>query len=168
VNDRAAIFDNLPVSLPRGSHPFPSRTRKLSLVGPMVLHAQVCGRLGDRRHYFREKPTLAVGFSALQPGSQGSSQFGDTKSYLPDLLRRHLQRCSRGCSLTLARAHPTEKAFHASSSPPHRVPHQQAVRDTLVSTRNEARGFRIHVFVELIESAGAWVRTRPFADAVLQ
>src|ERR1700760_1525909 len=57
VNDRAAMFDNLPVSLPRGSHPFPSRTRKLSLVGPMVLHAQVCGRLGDRRHYFKAKPT---------------------------------------------------------------------------------------------------------------
>jgi hypothetical protein len=31
-------------------HPFPSRTRKLSLAGPMVLHGQPCGRLGDRRH----------------------------------------------------------------------------------------------------------------------
>ena len=40
----------LPVSIPRESHPFPSRTRKLSLVGPMVLHAKVCGRLGNRRH----------------------------------------------------------------------------------------------------------------------
>ena len=30
-------------------HPFPSRTRKLSLAGPMVLHGQLCGRLGDRR-----------------------------------------------------------------------------------------------------------------------
>jgi hypothetical protein len=27
-----------PVIIPRGSHPFPSRTRKLSLAGPMVLH----------------------------------------------------------------------------------------------------------------------------------
>ena len=31
-------------------HPFPSRTRKLSLAGPMVLHGRLCGRLGDRRH----------------------------------------------------------------------------------------------------------------------
>ena len=31
-------------------HPFPSRTRKLSLAGPMVLHGRPCGRLGDRRH----------------------------------------------------------------------------------------------------------------------
>jgi hypothetical protein len=30
-------------------HPFPSRTRKLSLAGPMVLHGRPCGRLGDRR-----------------------------------------------------------------------------------------------------------------------
>ena len=30
-------------------HPFPSRTRKLSLAGPMVLHGRLCGRLGDRR-----------------------------------------------------------------------------------------------------------------------
>jgi hypothetical protein len=26
------------VIIPRGSHPFPSRTRKLSLAGPMILH----------------------------------------------------------------------------------------------------------------------------------
>src|SRR5277367_3678145 len=57
---RERDFDNLPVSLPRGSHPFPSRTRKLSLVGPMVLHAEVCGRLGDRRHK-SGKPTLRSG-----------------------------------------------------------------------------------------------------------
>src|SRR5207237_10081322 len=36
------------VTLARGTHPFPSRTRKLSLSAPMVLHAQVCGRVGSR------------------------------------------------------------------------------------------------------------------------
>ena len=36
-------------------HPFPSRTRKLSLAGPMVLHGEPCGRLGDRRQYSRAK-----------------------------------------------------------------------------------------------------------------
>ena len=35
------------VILAWGSHPFPSRTRKLSLTAPMVLHARVCGRVGS-------------------------------------------------------------------------------------------------------------------------
>ena len=34
------------------SHPFPSRTRKLSLSAPMVLHGQLCGRVGRRRNLF--------------------------------------------------------------------------------------------------------------------
>src|SRR5690606_34873665 len=33
----------------RGSHPFPSRTRKLSPSSPMVLHGKPCGRVGRRR-----------------------------------------------------------------------------------------------------------------------
>src|SRR6266850_7838079 len=37
------------VTVPRGSHPFPSRTRKLSLSGPMVLRGRLRGRLGRRR-----------------------------------------------------------------------------------------------------------------------
>ena len=37
------------VAIPRGSHPFPSRTRKLSLAGPMILHGQLCGNVGRRR-----------------------------------------------------------------------------------------------------------------------
>ena len=40
----------LSVILPRGIHPFPSRTRKLSPAGPIVLHAKVCGRVGRCRH----------------------------------------------------------------------------------------------------------------------
>jgi hypothetical protein len=40
----------LSVILPRGFHPFPSRTRKLSPAGPMVLHAKVCGSVGRCRH----------------------------------------------------------------------------------------------------------------------
>src|SRR5713226_6806345 len=35
------------VIVARGIHPFPSRTRKLSPSAPMVLHAQVCGRVGS-------------------------------------------------------------------------------------------------------------------------
>ena len=35
-----------------GSHPFPFRTRKLSLIPPMVLHGKLCGRVGRCRHFF--------------------------------------------------------------------------------------------------------------------
>src|SRR5258708_15970626 len=38
-----------PVVIPRGSHPFPSRTRKLSLAGPMILHAQLSRNVSQRR-----------------------------------------------------------------------------------------------------------------------
>ena len=40
---------SFPVAIGEGSHPFPFRTRKLSLPPPMVLHAQVCGRVGRCR-----------------------------------------------------------------------------------------------------------------------
>ena len=39
-----AIF--FPVAIPERPHPFPSRTRKLSSPGPMVLQGQLCGRVG--------------------------------------------------------------------------------------------------------------------------
>src|SRR6266404_8039487 len=45
----------LSVILPRGFHPFPSRTRKLSPAGPIVLHAKVCGRVGRCRHKLRAR-----------------------------------------------------------------------------------------------------------------
>ena len=35
--DRTSFDSSFLVVLPRGSHPFPSRTRKLSLAGPMIL-----------------------------------------------------------------------------------------------------------------------------------
>src|ERR1700747_726321 len=57
---RLLSASSLPVTIPRGSHPFPSRTRKLSLAGPMVLHEKLCGRLGDRRHNYK-KPALRSG-----------------------------------------------------------------------------------------------------------
>src|SRR4026207_1482252 len=34
-----------PVVIGAGSHPFPFRTRKLSLLPPMVLHGKLCGRV---------------------------------------------------------------------------------------------------------------------------
>ena len=37
------------VVLPQGSHPFPSRTRKLSLAGPMILRWKRRGNVGHRQ-----------------------------------------------------------------------------------------------------------------------
>ena len=46
-------------------HPFPSRTRKLSLAGPMVLHGRPCGRLGDRRQYILKAIPQGMAFLRL-------------------------------------------------------------------------------------------------------
>src|SRR6202043_382977 len=51
----------LSVILPRGFHPFPSRTRKLSPAGPMVLHAKVCGRVGSCRHKIKASHGNMIG-----------------------------------------------------------------------------------------------------------
>src|SRR5437588_13108107 len=54
ISDLKFAIRNLiafPVVVSRGSHPFPSRTRKLSLLEPMVLRGQLRGRVGSRRDY---------------------------------------------------------------------------------------------------------------------
>ena len=81
---------NLPVTIPRGSHPFPSRTRKLSLAGPMVLHAKVCGRLGDRRHIHAKSPLFGAGFFVLG-GSPAASAPGTVKISASPAMRRRCQ-----------------------------------------------------------------------------
>src|SRR6478672_3105628 len=48
------IFTSFPVILSTGSHPFPSRTRKLSLLEPMILHGYLCGKVGSRRIKFKK------------------------------------------------------------------------------------------------------------------
>jgi hypothetical protein len=45
-------FYQFPVVIEAMSHPIPSRTRKLSLSSPMVLHGRPCGRVGRRRIFF--------------------------------------------------------------------------------------------------------------------
>ena len=45
------------VVLARGKHPFPFRTRQLSLSAPMILQGQPCGKVG-RRHISFEKASL--------------------------------------------------------------------------------------------------------------
>src|SRR5438477_10744365 len=56
---RTSIFFFL-VATPERSHPFPSRTRKLSSPGPMVLQGQPCGRVGRCRGF--EGPLIERAF----------------------------------------------------------------------------------------------------------
>src|SRR5262245_18806486 len=44
-----------------GSHPFPFRTRKLSLPAPMVLGGRLPGRVGRRRNNLARTPLLSGG-----------------------------------------------------------------------------------------------------------
>src|ERR1700683_4573416 len=48
------------VVLPQGSHPFPSRTRKLSLAGPMILRWKRRGNVGHRQD-LNQKRLRAIG-----------------------------------------------------------------------------------------------------------
>src|SRR3970040_2941294 len=57
VGPQATSF---PVVIGAAFHPFPFRTRTLSPPPPMVLHAQVCGRVGHCRDYFRRKGPLQI------------------------------------------------------------------------------------------------------------
>ena len=41
-------------------HPFPFRTRKLSSSAPMVLHGQLCGRVGHRRFLYIKSPEQII------------------------------------------------------------------------------------------------------------
>src|SRR5258708_10642157 len=52
ASDRGCSI-GFPVVIGAGSHPFPFRTRKLSLLPPMVLRGQLRGRVGHCRDYFR-------------------------------------------------------------------------------------------------------------------
>ena len=58
-----AIIMNISVAIARRSHPFPSRTRKLSSFAPMVLHGRLCGRVG------------AAGFKTWRPFEKSKGLF---------------------------------------------------------------------------------------------
>src|SRR5207249_5353090 len=66
---------SLPVVIGAGSHPCPFRTRKLSLLPPMVLHGKLSGRVGRCRHS-HARPNMAdhVGPFAFCGGSQTDEQ----------------------------------------------------------------------------------------------
>jgi hypothetical protein len=51
-----------PVAISEGSHPFPSRTRKLSPPEPMVLRGKPRGRVGRRRIFLDGRQSLSRGW----------------------------------------------------------------------------------------------------------
>src|ERR1022692_3536026 len=80
------------VTLARRTHPFPSRTRQLSSSAPMVLHAQVCGRVGRRPVYFK-----APNSKAFAPHGEGLLSFSS-----PCFRRFHLPALSGPCYIRIA------------------------------------------------------------------
>ena len=57
ANTVAQRHEKFPVAISEGSHPFPSRTRKLSPPEPMVLRGKPRGRVGRCRIIFDEQKT---------------------------------------------------------------------------------------------------------------
>jgi hypothetical protein len=88
---------SLPVVIGSGSHPFPFRTRKLSLIPPMVLHGKLCGRVGRCRHYSSESPRGSLrGLSLCTPAGAAASAVSHAHG-LSSLgrLARSAARCGR-------------------------------------------------------------------------
>ena len=72
-------------AIPRGSHPFPSRTRSLSLAGRMVLHERSCGRVRRRRPLHPKARLQHLSVDGLL-----CIQAADTTFISPRTLRRNL------------------------------------------------------------------------------
>ena len=87
--DNAQSAKSFSVAMPRGSHPFPSRTRKLSPSAPMVLPGELGGRVGHRRDFkqslegsplrlffvcgnFTKQFSLRSGFQVSDPRPEGN------------------------------------------------------------------------------------------------
>jgi hypothetical protein len=54
-----------PVVTGAGPHPFPFRTRKLSLLPPMVLQRRLCGRVGHCREYLDQNAASRVAIGGI-------------------------------------------------------------------------------------------------------
>src|SRR5882672_3126649 len=71
-----------PVVIERGSHPFPFRTRQLSLSSPMILRGQLCGKVGRRRDKFYERPSRKLEglffFSSTEHARRARNQGAET------------------------------------------------------------------------------------------
>ena len=75
------LTPDLSVVIAERFHPFSFRTRQLSSPAPMVLHGQLCGRVGRRRFSLYKTPVsinVRRGFCFVVPGRSG----GSTRSIL--------------------------------------------------------------------------------------
>ena len=86
------------VAIAAGPHLFPSRTQQLSPLAPMVLHGQLCGRVGHR-HRWRLFFFVPVFARILQFASQDHTFLNASSGVSPD----YQQRCPGGAQLSLCR-----------------------------------------------------------------
>src|SRR6266550_3216170 len=77
-----SCFTTFPVILSAGSHPFPSRTRKLSLLEPMVLRGKLRGRVGSRRDYFKSPLRVELERASFVLGAGVTGDHSRTSSML--------------------------------------------------------------------------------------
>jgi hypothetical protein len=108
------------VAMPERPHPFPSRTRKLSSPGPMVLQGRPCGRVGCRRGFFegldsRRDPRFVFG---LDERRDPRFVFGRAVLATTPRIGTARLRC-RACSDSCARtaADPTRRAGRSRRAP---------------------------------------------------
>ena len=78
-NALSVSINDFSVAMPRGSHPFPSRTRKLSPSAPMVLSGKLGGRVGHCRDFNKASkgnPFEAFSFSRSKRDSDAAKPCG--------------------------------------------------------------------------------------------
>ena len=143
---RAHIFA---VATAVGTHPYPSRTRKLSPPAPMVLGSRGPGRVGRRRNNsqkspatLRQSPTLAEGC-----GASGGS-FNPWPRLLVIVAARPgggppeaADRAAEPGGADPARARPRRPATHSEASDEHRIgPAARTGRPAVAPTRTATAG----------------------------
>ena len=77
VHRRVRMFRRVTVVIAPGKRPVPFRTRKLSLVAPMVLQSKDCGRVGHRRTKIEHRKPRNPGRDHTSPRAPGFSVFPD-------------------------------------------------------------------------------------------
>ena len=117
------------VAIARGSHPFPFRTRKLSLSAPMVLHGWLCGRVGRRRIlFYKALSVIRMGpfflpASHLHPSrNPGLTMSFEVSAYLEKFTTRNLKQLILSRSLSLF-AYLASKTFAYSCTAHTLLPH---------------------------------------------
>ena len=81
------------MAIARRSHPFPSRTRKLSSFAPMVLHGRLCGRVGAAGFKTWKPRWLFSGaFFVVRPAESGRGRTSQESKYQLNCCKPHAMR----------------------------------------------------------------------------